>query len=142
MNAIFNEDIIVPVAVFAMVVLLVWIGHKSKMNRLHEQAEMRKRLLDKFSSGNELTEFLATPQGQNFLKEQEMNSGKRSPKGRIIYALGAGIVITMLGAAFFALMRLERDLVFPGTILTALGFGLLISAAVSYQLYKKWNMLQ
>jgi hypothetical protein len=137
-----NEDVIVPVAVFAMVVLLAWIGHKSKLHRLQEQSETRKRLLDKFGSGHELTEFLATPQGQSFLKDQEMGAAQRSPKGKIVYSIGAGVVLVMLGGAFFGLMYLDRDWVFPGIILTALGLGLLIAAGISYQLYKKWNMLQ
>lgn len=142
MNSIMNEDIIVPVALFAMVVLLVWIGHKVKRTRMQEQGELRKRLLDKFSSGHELTEFLATPQGQNFLKDQEMGAAQRTPKARIVNSVGAGVVLVMLGGAFFGLMYLNRGFVYPGTILTALGVGILIAAAISYYLYKKWNMLQ
>ncbi|MBN1566697.1 MAG: hypothetical protein JXA73_02545 [Acidobacteria bacterium] len=137
-----NEGIVIPVAVFAMVVLIVWIGHKSKVSRLQELVEMRKRLLDKFSSGTELSEFLATPQGQSFLKDQEIGATDRSPKGKMISSVGAGIILVMLGAAFFVLMNLERDLIYPGAILVALGLGFLIAAAISYQLYKKWNMLK
>jgi hypothetical protein len=48
----------------------------------------------------------------------------------------------MLGIAFFGLMYMERDLVYPATILTSLGVGLLIASAISYYLYKKWNMMQ
>jgi hypothetical protein len=137
-----HSEVIVPVAVFAMIVLLAWIGHKSKLNRLHELGEMRKRLLDKFGSGTELSEFLATPQGQNFLKDQELSATQRSPRGKIVFAIGGGIVLVLLGAAFFGLMYMENHLVFPATILMALGVGLLIAAAISYQLYKKWNMFQ
>jgi len=39
------------------------------------------------------------------------------------------------------LMQLKQGFVYPGTILTALGVGILIAAAISYRLYKKWNML-
>ncbi len=137
-----SEDIIVPVAAFAMVVLLVWFGHKVKKTRIQEQGELRKRMLEKFSSGHELIEFLATPQGQNFLKDQEASAAQRSPKGRIIFSIGSGIVIVMLGAAFFGLMRLQQGFVYPGTILSALGVGILVAAAISYYLYKKWNMIQ
>ena len=142
MNSIMNEDIIVPVAICAMVVLLVLIGHKVKRARLQERGELRKRMLDKFSSGQELTEFLATPQGQNFMKDQEMGSTQRSPKGRIITSISFGIVLTMLGGAFLGLMYLNRGLVFLGTILMALGVGILVAAAISYYLYKKWNMIE
>jgi len=135
-------DVIIPVASFAMVVILVWFGHKSKRARIEEQGEIRKRLIDKFSSGQELSEFLATPQGQSFLKDQELSAGSRSPKRRIIESVGAGIILVLLGAAFFGMMRLEEDFVYPGTIMMALGIGILIAAAVSYRLYKKWNMIE
>ena len=137
-----HSEVIVPVAVFAMIVLLAWIGHKSKLSRLQELGEMRKRLLDKFGSGTELSEFLATPQGQSFLKDQEISAAQRSPKGKIVFSIGGGIVLVLLGGAFFGLMYMERELIFPATILTALGLGLLIASAISYQLYKKWDMFQ
>ena len=142
MGSLLSEDVLVPVASFAMVVLLVLIGYKAKKNRLHEHSETRRRLLDKFGSGQELTEFLATPQGQNFLKDQEANAGLRSPKSRVIHGICWGIVLLVLGGAFFGLMRMERDLVYPATILTALGIGILVAAAISYSLYKKWNMIE
>jgi hypothetical protein len=90
MDSLLSEDVLVPIALFAMVVLLVWFGHKVKRARIQEQGELRKRLLDKFGSGHELTEFLATPQGQSFLKDQEASAAQRSPKGRIINSVGTG----------------------------------------------------
>jgi hypothetical protein len=139
MGNLLSEDVLVPIALFAMVVLLVAFSYKLKRARLQEQGDLRKQLLDKFSSGQEFTEFLATPQGQSFLKDQE--AAQRSPKVRIISSIGAGIVLVLLGSAFFGLMYQKHSFVFPGTILTALGVGILIAAAISYRLYKKWNMI-
>jgi ABC-type transport system involved in cytochrome bd biosynthesis fused ATPase/permease subunit len=124
-----------------MVVLLVGFSYKLKRARVQEQGELRKRLVDKFSSGTELTEFLATPQGQSFLKDQEASAAQRSPKVRIISSIGAGIVLLLLGVAFFGLMHLKQGFVYPGIILMALGVGILVAAAISYRLYKKWNMI-
>jgi len=140
MGNLLSEDVLVPLAAFAMVVLLVGFSYKLKKARVQEQGEMRKRLLDKFSSGTELSEFLATPQGQDFLKGQE--AGHRSPQSRVVYASCWGVVLVMLGAAFFGLMFLEKDLIYPACILTALGVGILVAAAIAYYLYKKWNMIQ
>ena len=141
MGNLLSEEVLVPIALFTMVVLLVAFSYKVKRARIQEQGDLRKRLLDKFSSGQELTEFLATPQGQNFLKDQEASAAQRSPKGRIISSIGAGIVLLLLGAAFIGLMYQKHSFVFPGTILTALGVGILVAAAISYRLYKKWNMI-
>lgn len=139
MNNLLSEDVLVPLAAFAMVVLLVWIGHQSKATRTREQGEIRKRLLDKFTSGQELSEFLATPQGQSFLKDEE---ALRSPRSRIMHGITWGIVLLVLGCAFLGLMSLHGSLVYPGAILTALGIGLLVASALSYYLYKKWDMIQ
>jgi hypothetical protein len=140
MENLLREEVLVPIALFAMIVLLVAFSYKFKRARIQEQGELRKRLLDKFSSGTELIEFLATPQGQNFLKDQEPST-QRSPKMRIIASIGAGIVLVLLGGAFFGLMYQKHGFVFPGTILTALGVAILVAAAISYRLYKKWNMI-
>lgn len=142
MGNLFSEDVIVPIALIAMVVLLVWFGHRAKRARMQEQGELRKRMLDKFSTGSELTEFLATPQGQSFLKDQDSGTDQLSLKRRIVNSVRAGIVLVILGAAFFGLMYLNRGSVYPGTILMTLGVAILIAAAVSYRLYKKWDMMQ
>lgn len=141
MNQLFSEEVIVPVALFAMVVLLVWFGHRSGSIRTREQADIRKRLLDKFGSGQELTEFLGTPQGQSFLKDQEM-SANGSPRSRIVGLTVAGVILTMLGAAFFALMGMKHAFVYPASIIGALGIGILLAAAIAHRLYKKWDMLR
>jgi len=138
------EGILVPIALFAMVVLLVWIGTESKKNRLREQAEARRRLLDKFASGQELTEFLATQQGQAFMKSLESLPSQfpwPGPKQRIIGSIGLGIVLVVLSSACFALMYYEQGFVYPGTFMMALGVGVLIASAVSYLLHKKWGIL-
>jgi hypothetical protein len=141
MGNLLSEDVLVPIAAFAMVVLLVAFSYKLKKARIQEHGDLRKRVLDKFSSGQEFTEFLATPQGQSFLKDQESSAVQKSPKGRIISSIGAGIVLLLLGSGFFSLMYQKHSFVFPGTILTVLGVGILVAAAISYRLYKKWNMI-
>jgi len=107
------QNVLVPLGVFAMVVLLVWFDHRSKRTALTERAELRKHFLDKFGSGRELTEFLATPQGENFLKGQEMGTARRPPKERVIRSMRGGIVIGVLGCGFLGLMPIERHLIIP-----------------------------
>jgi hypothetical protein len=132
---------LIPLGAFAMVVLIVWMVHLAKRNRLREQAELQRHFLDKFGSGQELTQFLETPQGQNFLKDLQMGNGGGS-KDRIIRSVKSGILLIALGCGFLALLRVEGDLIYAAVILLALGVGFLISAAVSYWLSKKWNIFE
>jgi hypothetical protein len=45
--------ILVPLGAFAMVVLVVWVAHLAKKSGVREQAELQRRFLDKFGSGQE-----------------------------------------------------------------------------------------
>jgi hypothetical protein len=145
MEGIWLQNILITLGVFASVVLLAWVWHQSRRARMHDQAEVRRHLLDKFASGRELTEFLATPQGKSLMKELEAARSPfpwPGPKQRIIHSIRMGIVLVVLGSASFALMYLEQGFVYPGTFLMALGVGLLIASAVSYHLHKKWGLFE
>jgi hypothetical protein len=133
----------IMLSAFAMVILLVWIGLLSKRHSAREKTELRKQLLNKFGSGQELTEFLATPQGQNFLIEQEMDvsRGPAKTKQRIINLAIAGIIVTLIGIGLLGLSHSEHGFVFPGVLMLSMGIGFLSSAVVAYQLNKKLGSL-
>jgi hypothetical protein len=133
---------VVPVALFSMVVLIIWLFNLAKKHKLREQAELQRHFLDKFSSGQELTQFLETPQGQNFLKDLQMDGAVGGPKERIIRSVKTGIILLALGAGFLALIRYESDIIYGAVVLLALGIGFLVSAVVSYWLSKKWNIFE
>jgi len=134
--------LLVPLGAFAMVVLIVWLANQSSRHKVSQRSELQKHFMSKFSTSQELTQFLETPQGQRFLKELAIIGSPGGPKERIIASVRGGIVLLALGAGFFALMRIERDIIFPAVILSVLGVGLLISAAVSYWLSKKWDIFE
>ena len=140
-------EIIVPIAVFAMVVLIVWIVSQARRHSIQQRAELRRHLLDKFNSGQELTQFLATPQGQSFLKELEIGSRLGSAKQQILRTVRWGILLFLLGIGFWIIFhygyaRHEDDLIIPAVVLVVLGAGFLIAAAVSYWLSKKWGIFE
>ena len=133
---------LVPLGVFAMVVMIVWLVHLAKEKKLREQAELQKHFLNKFNSAQELTQFLDTPQGQSFLKDLQIGGNTGGPKERIIGSIKSGVLLLVLGGGFWILRRFEEDLIYPAVILLALGIGFLISAAISYWLSKKWNLFE
>ena len=133
---------LVPLGVFGMVVMIVWLVHLAKEKKLREQAELQKHFLNKFNSAQELTQFLDTPQGQSFLKDLRIGGSAGGPKDRIIRSVKSSILLLALGAGFLALLRIEKDLIYAAVLLLALGIGFLISAAVSYWLSKKWDIFE
>ena len=134
--------LLVPLGAFAMVVLIVWVANQSQQHKVSQQAELQKQFMNKFVTAQELTQFIGTPQGQRFLKELAIDGPSLGPKERIIRSIKGGIVVLAMGAGFFMLMRLEFDLIYPAIILSVLGVGLLIAAAVTYWLSKKWEIFE
>jgi hypothetical protein len=124
--------ILVPIAICAMIVAIVWLGMRQKQARLQTRAEFHKQLLDKFGSGREFTEFLGSPGSQRFLEELWSQRGASNER-----PLRIGVVLTTLGLALGGLSWTHRGLLVPGVIVLAVGVGYLISSGVSYQLSKK-----
>ena len=131
-----GADILIPLAFFAFVALLVWMGTRRKRAQIEAQAEIQKQLLAKFTTGQELASFLETPGGQKFL--DQLSAAGQGAKGRLLSGLRTGIVLTVLGVAMLLLSAVRQQqqhgMLTPAVLLLAIGIGFLISAAVSYRL--------
>ena len=119
---------LVPIAFFALIAVIVWLGVRRKQAQIQAQAQLRKQLLDKFTSGQELTAFLESKGGRQFLEDLQWQGN-----GRLRF-IPAGVVTTMLGLAFLGLSLREKNYTVAGVVLLAIGIGLLISAAIVHKL--------
>jgi hypothetical protein len=126
-----TEDIIallIPFAAFAMVIAIVWLASREKLAKARLRTELQRELLTKFSTARELTEFLNSEGSKMLLQESP-----RRPADRTIRLVVGGTILLALGGGFF----------FSGTddeataICTAVGLGLIVSAALSYWLAQK-----
>lgn len=120
--------ILVALAPFVMIIVVVWLVLRRKQALIRSQTELRKQLLDKFASGPELTAFLESKGGQQFLEGIQWQR-----PGRLRFLPG-GLITTLLGLAFLGLTLMGRHFMVPGVILLAVGIGLLISAGVAHKL--------
>jgi hypothetical protein len=123
--------ILVPIGFFAMVVLLVWLGVRRRQAQFLAQSELRRQLLDKFGSAQELTAFIESKGGQQFLGDLQSRTVSQVP------FLFRGVITTMLGIAFLLLTLLRHNFIFPAVIVSAAGIGLLISAGIAHKLASK-----
>ena len=138
MSDVMREDILVPLFVFSMVVLIVWLRFRLTVARAGIRAESQKHLVDKFGSGRELAEFVESEGGRRFL--EELTAKPVDPAGRVLNLVKAGLILATLGVGFLVLMVREVELIYPGVIVLALGIGFLIAAWVSHRLSKKWGV--
>ena len=123
----------------AMVVAVVWLGTRAKQRTAQYRAEVQMKMLERFSTAAEFTQFLESPAGKQFLNEP-----RRSARDRAMGGIRGGIICLFIGAGFMFGYFAEHDPGFfvPGFILAGIGFGLLVSSAISLKMAKQWDTPQ
>jgi hypothetical protein len=142
--------VLIPLASFLMVIIIVWVASQEKQAKARYRAEVQKELIAKFGSGRELTEFLNSEGSQRLLGAlQGSDEGSsQDPRRKTIGLITGGLINLSIGAAFLVVVSLGLDgvpglrwpFMLAGWITIGVGASLLISAAVSYYLSKKWGL--
>lgn len=125
---------------------IVWLvlTNRRRSETVRAQTEMQTRLLEKFSSSQEMLQFLQSDAGKKFLQSATIEQTK--PCGRIIGGTTVGIVSATVGIAFLFVSKSPSDadavlgLSLVGGVLLALGIGFLLSSIAAYLLSKKWGL--
>lgn len=115
------------------------------------QAEVHTKLMDRFSSNDELLAYVQMPAGRRFLESgpsplQEVSPAIGAPFSRILWSvqLGAILLVTGLGLLFLsgrALPAMREFFYILGCLATALGAGFAVSAAAAYVLSRRLGLL-
>jgi hypothetical protein len=136
---------------------LIWLVkttlEQRRWNRLSKiQAEVHSKLMDRFSSNDELITYVQTPSGRRFLESgpsplQESSSPRTmgAPFARILWSVQIGVIMLVagLGLLFVSTRTIEeaREFFFIfGCLALALGAGFTVSAAASYFLSRKLGL--
>ncbi len=109
------------------------------------QSQMQADMVDRLGASKELMSFLQTEAGQKLFTASPQVEPRRNPSNRILAAVQAGIVLLALGLAMFGLsaaipLARETFLAF-GSIIGAIGLGLLLSALISFRLSKSMGLI-
>jgi hypothetical protein len=145
--------ILVSLGFFAALCWIINIFVQSRRwNRaFKQQSEIHGRLIDKFSSSQELAAYMQTEVGQRFLSINASSlggdSGIRMPNtvSRVLTSLSAGIVLALLGVGFLLLRNAGPDMPEPmlvvGTLLLMPGIGFILSAGVTWVLARRLGLM-
>ena len=131
------DEVIIPIVFFGFVGFVVWMAITHNTRRANLRAETQKHLLEKFSSGQELAAFLETGAGREFLKGniEERESGPKwlgmAQGATVVIFLAIGFLVTSGGGGDEVYMTM------PGTILLAIGLGLLAAAGLAWYAGRK-----
>ena len=128
---------------------IVWLIRQFLENRRWSrifklQSEVHGRLIDKFSTTQELAAYMETEAGRRFLEAAPIPVGiepeQRVPNAiaRVLTPLQVGIVLVLLGVGFFMLRNIHPDarqaMLILGTISLMPGLGFIISAGITWVL--------
>ena len=135
---------------------VVWLVRQFLENRRWSrifklQSEVHGRLIDKFSSTQELAAYMDTEAGRRFLEAAPIPVGfepeQRVPNAiaRVLTPLQVGIVLVLLGIGFFMLRNIHPDarqaMLILGTITLMPGLGFIISAGITWVLAGRLGLM-
>lgn len=155
------SNLLEGVMIFAIMSLvafvLTWILRNlmeyRRWNRLSKvQTEVHNKLLDRFTSSEDLLAYIQTPTGRRFLEAMPLpvDSPARpvqAPLARILWSIQAGVVLAIAAVGLmFISGRVVEDvaqmLFAIGVLALALGVGFMLSALASYLLSRRLGLLE
>ena len=154
------EDIAQPfMALLAFACFLgtiIWLLRQFLENRRWSrifklQSEVHGRLIDKFSSSQELAQYMETEAGKRFLEAAPISAGiepeQRVPNAvaRVLTPLQIGIVLVLLGLGLLLLRHAATETQVPmlifGVVALMPGLGFIISAGVTWVLAARLGLM-
>jgi len=148
---------VVPLLGFACLLgALIWLIRVFLENRrwgriFKLQSEVHGRLIDKFSSSQELALYMDTEAGKRFLEAAPIPVGfepeQRVPNAvaRVLTPLQIGIVLVLLGVGFLFLRHAGEEMRTPmlvlGTVALMPGLGFIISAGITWVLAGRLGLM-
>jgi len=153
------KDVLAGIAIFAAGLVLLsvtfWtiknvIDHRRWLRISKVQSEVHSKLLDRFTSNQDLLAYVQTPAGRHFLESAPISlDGPRSlsaPFGRILFSVQAGVVLALTGIGLNWVSRsVQEDLAQPlfvvGVLALSVGVGFVLSAGIAYVMSQRLGLL-
>jgi hypothetical protein len=146
--------------VFALVAFLLAAGwalrlfvENRRWSRIFTlQNEVHAKLIDKFSSNQELAAYMETDAGKRFLEAApipvNLGADRRVPNAvaRVLTPIQIGVVLVLLGVGFLMLCRVSNDhdaqiMRVLGTLILMPGLGFIISAGITWVLATRLGLM-
>jgi hypothetical protein len=154
------RDMTQGIAIFVTMALvagvMIWlirtlIDHRRWSRLTRTQAEVHGKLMDRFTSNEELLAYMQTPGGKRFLESAPIaiDAGPRAagaPVSRILWSMQAGVILATAGIGLLFISgsvdkAVSEPLLAMGILTLSIGGGFLLSAVVSYVLSKRLGLI-
>ncbi len=132
-----NPQVAIGLGVFLLLVLAIILAYNS-----YQQAQrnaMRRALIEKFGSAQDLGAFLQTTGGRQFMAD--LSAGSAS--GSILASVQKGIILCLVGFGFAGAggMISLKVVVAIGAVIGCTGIGFLVSALATYILSRAMGLM-
>lgn len=123
--------------VVATVLAIIFISFRSR-----QQTVIRKALIEKFASMQDLGEFLQTPGGRSLFAD--LSTGGGTPLQAVMGSIQKGLLGLLVGVGALLAGGTENlpPLIILGVLFACAGLAFLISAGITYRLSKSWGLLE
>jgi hypothetical protein len=133
--------VFIPLGAFALVAALVWMANRRKLAMAANDRDVQLALLSKFSTAEQMAQFLASPEGRRFVDQMSKPKGF-DPRRQVIDYLTGGVMTLFIGIAMIAVARLGMAvLAIPGFICVGTGLALLVAACFTYPIARRLGLV-
>lgn len=125
-------SVLIPIAFFAMITVLVWLGTVSRRRDTDRRAELIRQLIDKFSTGEAFAQAMQGPEGSKLA--DALSLSREAPKRPWVGLFVPGSILTALGLGFVGLSLMMDDVYrIPAVVIGSVGVALLVSSYVAWR---------
>ena len=142
--------VVLVVASGVLWLLKTLVDHRRWLRLSKIQTDVHTKILDRFSSNEDLLAYIQTPAGRKFLESAPISIDQprsiAAPLGRILWSAQAGAVLTVLGLGIILVSRNALEEVAPplaalGSVVLALGVGFIVSSFLAYTLTRRFKLM-
>ena len=97
-------EIVILIVPFAFAAFLIWMVARKIWGGEKQHLDVQKEIVSKFSSGDELRDFLKSEEGKALFRNFATDvPARRSPRERAVSRIGIGIVLMIVGGGLLIL---------------------------------------
>lgn len=123
----------------AFVAFVLWLASVFVRERTRQRAELQSRMIERFGSAQELLAFLATDAGRGMSRSLLGYRGAQTRQILVAVEVGIVLVATSGGLGLAGRLLADRDLLAWALACATAGAGLVVAAAVSRRLSRRWS---
>jgi hypothetical protein len=145
---------VIVVTIFGALVLIVrFLVESRRWSRTFKmQSEVHSRLIDKFSTSQELAAYMETEAGKRFLEAAPISTGASAGPfvpnvvARVLTPLQIGLVMVLLGIGFLLLRNVggedtAESMMITGTVMLMPGIGFILSAGATWAVAHRLGLM-